>query len=259
MKKFGTPIGAAPGMRQREGRVVERRRCRRSRARAPCRRAFFLAWRLSSRDELLAVEVAGLELLVARRLRRGAWPGSEPPWLRLGAPGFSLPSGRRRRLGLRLGAGDGRARRGRSARAAACRSASARSIGPLSMICAIAPVMPGIDDLRGGRAGRDVDGLGDALARDEDDRDGVQLGRGWERSDAEANRGHDHRDDPFRLFISSTRPPARCYASSRAFPRRGCDSSTRPRDVGHATEWLQAFAIRERLTARYLAAYCSYW
>ena len=211
MKKFGTPIGAAPGMREREGRVVERRRAV-DRAPGNLVAAFFLAWRSSSEMSFLLFRLPALNFWLPRslRARSAAWP--EPPWVRFGAPGLLVAV---RASAWRCGFGFVPGTVGTAGTVGTGSGVPVGvgvAIGPLSMICAIAPVMPGIDDLRGGVPGGDVDGLGDALARHEDDRDGVQLGRGRERSDAEANRGHDHRDDHLPSFHFE-------YASPRALLR----------------------------------------
>ena len=254
MKKFGTPIGGGAGERQRERRVVERRRAV-ERAAGLLRARLLLGLALELGDELLAVEVAGLERLVLRGRARGRARGlvlAEPGWSRLGAPGGLVAVGRRRRRGS---ASARRGRRGRVGTGTAGRRAFGVgvAIGPWSMICAIAPEMPGTWIWLAGVPGATSTVRVMRSPVTSTTVDGVQLRRRWERDDAEADRGHDHRNDPVPSvsFVE--------FASPRAFVRICSAFRAAPGQAGHATERLRAFAIRERLTARYLAPNARIW
>src|SRR4051812_19169078 len=91
MKKFGTPIGAAPGC------AGERVGLAGGGAPLPARPGPFVrpslwAWRFSSETFFPPLRLPALNFwLRVGRPVVGAWP--EPPWLRFGAPGFSLPLG----------------------------------------------------------------------------------------------------------------------------------------------------------------------
>src|SRR6188768_1716574 len=99
MKKFGTPIGAAPGCAsEKVGLSVVGAPSVARPGTLPA--TFFLAWRLSSETSFLLLRLPALNFLLAAGFPAPAWP--EPPWLRFGAPGFSLPSGVRVGLGLGL-------------------------------------------------------------------------------------------------------------------------------------------------------------
>ena len=188
------------GRRQRVGRVVERRRAAGCAAGLRSLAGLLAGGALELADELLGVDVAGAEGLVALALtcargtvRASSRPGSgwarrasrcRPAWassVGVGVPGAAGTVGTG---GACVGSGVGVA------------------IGPLSMTSLIVPVMPGICDLADRSAGRHVDGGLDALARDQDDGDGVQLGAGRDRGNAKAGRGGDQRDDALPSFHS---------------------------------------------------------
>ena len=113
MKKFGTPIGAAPGSARREGRVLGRRRAVRVAARvvrsgvacAPCRRP---APRARSRGRATvpcspsggAARVFWPRLL-RRRRRRARLPGRRRTRRRASRPGVRRRAGRRASAGRR--------------------------------------------------------------------------------------------------------------------------------------------------------------
>ena len=84
------------------------------------------------------------------------------------------------------------------------------------MIWLIVPVMPGIVTWLTGVPGGHVDLDLDALARDQDDGDGMQLCRGGNRGHAKAGRSGDERDDSLPSFHIE-------YASPRA-PRGASDA-----------------------------------
>ena len=239
MKKFGTPIGAAPGCASEKVGLSSVGVPSIARP-GTLSAAFFLAWRLSSETSFLLLRLPALNFLLPAGCPEPAWP--EPPWLRLGAPGLSLPSGVGVALGFGLVPGTvGTA--GTVGTGSGVPVGVGTAIGPLSMICAIAPVMPGTTICEAGVPGA----MSTVLVM----RWPVTRTTVTECNSAAAGSAATPRPTvatitamiTFRLFISSTRPPARCYASSRAFRRRGCDSSTRPRDVSHATEWLQVLQL----------------
>ena len=125
MKKFGTPIGAAPGIASEKVGLSSVGVPSTARP-GTLALAFFLASRSSCATSFLLFVLPALNLrLPGCALPEGALP--EPPWVRFGAPGFPLPSGVGVELRLRLDAGhgrhggDGRDRQGRRARSASAR------------------------------------------------------------------------------------------------------------------------------------------
>ena len=102
MKKFGTPIGAAPGSASEKvglSSVGEP-----SSARPGCfARAFFLASRSSSETSFLRLRLPALNCLFFAGAPAAALGSflSAPGCSRLGAPGVSLPSG----VGVEVGLG----------------------------------------------------------------------------------------------------------------------------------------------------------
>ena len=228
MKKFGTPIGAAPGCASEKVGLSSVGVPSAARPRTLVVR-LLLGPALELRDELLAVEVAGLELAGCAVGCALESAGREPPWLRFGAPGLLVAVGGRRGVRLRLGAGIGRARR-----------VTVGSGGPRRRRRRRDRAV--VDDLRDrARDAGDRDLARpacraahrrscDALARHEDDGDGVQLGRGWERGDAEADRGHDHRDDQPSVFSFRVRVPPR--VATHLSERFDAAGATLPRGPG---------------------------
>ena len=113
------------------------------------------------------------------------------------------------------------------------------AITPLSMICEIVPVMPGIEI--------DETGVPGGTSTVRVMRSPVIRTTVTECNSALAGSAATPRPTvaaitamiPFRLFIFEyASPRALLRIDLRAFRRRGCDSSTRPRDDRHATEWL---------------------
>src|SRR3954462_1167156 len=98
MKKFGTPIGAAPGCASEKVGLSSVGAPSIARPRT-LSATFFLACRLSSETSFLLLRLPALNFLLPAGRPEPAWP--EPPWLRFGAPGLSLPSG----VGVALGFG----------------------------------------------------------------------------------------------------------------------------------------------------------
>ncbi len=217
------------GLGQRERRVVDRGRSVR---RAPGGGLGTLLRALR-----LSCAIAFLELRLPARnfwLRVGAvvvpgtvpvvWLGL-PPWFGLGlfAPGFVVALGVGVPVTPGIG-GDGRDRE--------VRRGLRRGRGDRAVVDDLHDRARDAGDVDGGdgAAGGHVDGRRDALAGDQDDGDRVQLGRGWDRSKAEANRGHDHRDDPVPSVHLRVRvPPRVIYASCGAFD---ATSATLPRGPG---------------------------
>ena len=115
MKKFGTPIGAAPGSASEKLGLS----CvgAPSTVRPGCAAAFsslraFLRAAFSTAPVIflpLMLPAAKFWLPSSSRARVEL-SGLEPPWVRLGAPGFSLPSG----VGVEVGLGLPAGRRARS-------------------------------------------------------------------------------------------------------------------------------------------------
>src|SRR6476661_5925122 len=90
MKKFGTPIGAAPGVASEKVgfSIVGVPSSARPGTLAV---AFFLARRSSCEISFLLFVLPALNLRLPGCAL--ALPDPEPPWARFGAPGFPLPSG----------------------------------------------------------------------------------------------------------------------------------------------------------------------
>ena len=193
MKKFGTPIGAAPGVDEREGRVVERRRAvdvaagrRRSPARSRASRAFFLHLALEGfgvgagtlagalgrarPDPVVWPPLAGPAAAGRRGRRRGAGRVR-----RAGVPGVPGVGMRQRRRGRRRPSGSGSCGVGDRA------SAPAPARGPRRSTCGAGS--GGELRARGRRALGDLDGEGHDLARGQRHAHLVQLRR---------RRAHEH-------------------------------------------------------------------
>ena len=148
--------------------------------------------------------------------------------MRLGAPGFSLPSG----VGVEVGVGVP----GVAGTVGTGRAGVALGVGmvttPLSMICLIVPVMPGIVTW--------LTGVPGGTSTWTWMRWPVIRTTVTECSSAEAGIAATPRPAvaamsamiPFRLFILSTRPPARLAAHPRAMTM-----SDAPGQGPHATEW----------------------
>ena len=196
------------GRRQREGRVVERRRAVAVRPRRLRRAGLLAGGALELADELLGVDVAGAEGLVALVLTcaRGTVRAPSRPGVRLGAPGFSLPSG----VGVERGGRACRGRRdGRHGQRRASGSASAWRSAPLSMTCLIVPVMPGIVTWLTGVPGgtSTVAWMRSPVIRTTVTE--CSSARGRDRGNAKAGRSGDQRDDALPSFHVE-------YASPRA-------------------------------------------
>src|SRR3978361_1750121 len=103
MKKFGTPIGAAPGIASEKVGLSSVGAP--SIARPGCAfswraflRAAFSTWLVTFLPLMLAAWNCWLPWFSRARVELS---GLDPPWVRLGAPGFSLPSG----VGVEVGLG----------------------------------------------------------------------------------------------------------------------------------------------------------
>ena len=225
MKKFGTPIGAAPGIASEKVGLSSVGAP--SAARPGVRRARLLLARcpaLELRRQLLGVEVAGAELLVAARRvgrRRLAAAASGPvcgagcrrAGLVVAVAGVASAWGCRRRWARRGRSGPGGVRRGRR------RRGDRAVVDDLRDRAGDA----GDRDLRDGRAGRHVDGARDALARDEDDRDGVQLGLAGARRRRGRTVAAISRDDPLPSVHLEYASPRALLRVTERFDAARCD------------------------------------
>ena len=253
MKKFGTPMRRRAGRRERDRRVVERRRAVGVARRVGLVDLLVVLPRPAprARRERLGVRVersaAGLG---RRRLRAACRPC---PRARAG------PARRRRARRVAAGAGAGVRSGSASASVGRRRRAVGRgggvgvgvATGPRSAIDCTGAGRPGISIDSTERAGRHVDGQRERLARDQRDGDAVQLGGGGHDEHAEHGGGGE-RDDQLPSSHWVMRVP---LSRSIGALHRPVRRFLRPEGVA-APYWSNiAVAIQERLNAGRIAPF----